>query len=573
METGKVKHWNEDKGYGFIITNNGEEIFVHISDLAIPNQNSLKKNQFVKFKRTKNSRGVKASHVELLFPESEFNDNKISDSLIDLNIESEDIEELNTDKVENNILHEISLWMREAKAENNDRYFWHLKEADQIKQGEKYFVIGRKGSGKTAICEFLNRQSGHNVFAEKLNFKSFPFNDLYGQKNQKYTPPNQFISIWKYLIYSTICRLMLKNESIDISVRDQLSQIYNDDTSLNRRIEKWTGNEFGISLFGLSIKLSKRPTTTPQNWIDHLNFIEDLVLQYAGEAKYYILFDELDEDYRDLVEKDQYIQYASLITSLFKAVQDIRTTTPITTNKPKLYPIVFLRDDIYEIVRDSDKNKWGDFRVDLNWDIDKIKKLIAFRISRARDASCKNILPFNTAWQMVFGTKKIGVGSKGKNKISTFDYISRGTILRPRDFVSYLQNCAQEATNEGINISPEVVKRVDKAFSNYLKNEFIDELFVILPDISNIFSTISQLRKWNFSIEELMNAYSEQVSQGFIKEHNVKYVIQTLFLFSVIGNSPRNGRYVFRYLSPEARLNFNERIVIHRGLFKALQIL
>jgi len=54
----------------------------------------------------------------------------------------------------------------------------------------------------------------------------------------------------------------------------------------------------------------------------------------------------------------------------------------------RLYPIIFLRDDIYDLIQDSDKNKWGDFRVDLNWDEAKIKKVMAFRISRAIDPTC-----------------------------------------------------------------------------------------------------------------------------------------------------------------------------------------
>ena len=94
-----------------------------------------------------------------------------------------------------------------------------------------------------------------------------------------------------------------------------------------------------------------------------------------------------------------------------------------------------------------------------------------------------------------------------------------------------------------------------------------------MPDISSIFDAISQLRKWNFSIAELQDAYRQQIENGFIKERNVKLVLQVLYLFSVIGNTPRVGRYVFRYQNREARLNFNERVVVHRGLFKALQIL
>ena len=92
---------------------------------------------------------------------------------------SEDIEELDTASVSTGLLEEVAGWKREAKAEDNDRYFWHVSETDRISQGDKYFVIGRKGSGKTAICEYFSRQTAFDVFAEKLSFKNFPFNELY----------------------------------------------------------------------------------------------------------------------------------------------------------------------------------------------------------------------------------------------------------------------------------------------------------------------------------------------------------------------------------------------------------
>ncbi len=69
----------------------------------------------------------------------------------------------------------------DAKAEDNDRYFWHVREVDLIQRGDKYFVIGRKGPGKTAISEY------------------FLFNESHARTNTRYTAPNQFITIWKYL--------------------------------------------------------------------------------------------------------------------------------------------------------------------------------------------------------------------------------------------------------------------------------------------------------------------------------------------------------------------------------------
>lgn len=594
---GIFKGWLNKKAYGFIrMTDESPDVFLHITQVENPLEFSA--GCEVSFELEVSERGEQAIGAKLVsgpkYPplngatqvagerknladlegganhQVNLDDGQIVDDVL----ESEEVEELNTEAVKGELLSEISRWKREAKSEDNSRYFWHVREVDQISQGEKCFVIGRKGSGKTAICEHFSAQASHDVFSEKLSFKNFPFNELYDHKNAKYTTPNQFITIWKYLIYSSICRLLLKDNSVDPEIRDQLSKIYDDKAPLSRLIGRWVSKEFGFSLFGLSLKMTRNDgSREPTNWIENVDYLEDLLLRHVGESKYYILFDELDEDYRDIVAEEQFEQYTALITSLFKAVQDIRSIFG-GGGGAKILPIVFLRDDIYDLVKDSDKNKWGDFRVDLNWDVEKIKRLIAFRISRAIDQDCEDILPFDAAWGRVFGTRRIGVGSnRHKSKISTFDFICRSTLIRPRDFVLYLQNCAQYAIESNVQIGPSVARYVDKAFSNHLRQELTDELFAVLPDISNTFDTISQLRKWNFSIPEFERAYQQRVEQGFIQQRNVKFVLQILLLFSVIGNSPRGGRYVFRYQNREARLNYNERVVVHRGLFKSLQIL
>jgi hypothetical protein len=483
----------------------------------------------------------------------------------------EEIEELDAAAVSTNLLQEISAWKREAKAEDNDRYFWHVREVDQIAKGDKYFVIGRKGTGKTAISEYFNRLQTFDSFAEKLSFKNFPFNELYSHTNSKYTPPNQFISIWKYLIYSTVCRLMLRNESVDPRIREELAKLYDEPTPLSRRIGKWVNKEFGVSLFGLSVKVTKDKTAPSDSWIEYANYLEDLVRQHSGGATYFILFDELDEDYRDIMEEEKDEQYRALITSLFKAVQDVRTTLG-SARGSRIYPVIFLRDDIYDLIQDADKNKWGDFRVELNWDPEKIKKVMGFRISRAINPRMDRPLPFDAAWAKVFGVNKIKYGDRKRKVTDTFSFIAKSTLLRPRDFVAFLQNCAQQALDDGTKISTTIVRRVDKAFSNYLREELQDELFAVLPDIVAIFDVMSLLRKQIFPIKEFEKAYTEQVERGFIKERNFLFVLQVLFLFSVIGNTPRPGHQVFRYRNREARLNFNEPLIVHRGLFKALQI-
>ena len=62
MEYGKVKWWNSSKGFGFIITENEDELFVHISDLYITT-NSLREGQKVGFDIRQDMKGAKAVNV------------------------------------------------------------------------------------------------------------------------------------------------------------------------------------------------------------------------------------------------------------------------------------------------------------------------------------------------------------------------------------------------------------------------------------------------------------------------------------------------------------------------------
>ena len=110
-------------------------------------------------------------------------------------------------------------WSIEARKENL-AYFYNVRELQSILDGSKSFVIGRKGSGKTSIAQHLVSSDRSDAFCQKLSFKNFPFNILYDlQNSREYTEPNQYISIWKYLIYSYICKKMIDNNNINEEIR------------------------------------------------------------------------------------------------------------------------------------------------------------------------------------------------------------------------------------------------------------------------------------------------------------------------------------------------------------------
>ena len=63
MATGVVKWFNPEKGYGFITTDDGEDVFVHYSSINGDGFRSLEEAQQVSFDVTPGRKGPQASNV------------------------------------------------------------------------------------------------------------------------------------------------------------------------------------------------------------------------------------------------------------------------------------------------------------------------------------------------------------------------------------------------------------------------------------------------------------------------------------------------------------------------------
>ncbi|WP_407430763.1 cold-shock protein [Arcticibacter sp.] len=63
MKTGKVKWFNAEKGYGFIVGDDGKEVFVHFKDVE-GGVNALRENDSVEYDVAEGKKGLQAVDVK-----------------------------------------------------------------------------------------------------------------------------------------------------------------------------------------------------------------------------------------------------------------------------------------------------------------------------------------------------------------------------------------------------------------------------------------------------------------------------------------------------------------------------
>ncbi|MFS0687865.1 cold-shock protein [Sporosarcina sp. Marseille-Q4943] len=63
MYQGKVKWFSNEKGYGFIETDNGEDVFVHYTGIMSEGFKTLDEGQSVSFEIVEGNRGPQAANV------------------------------------------------------------------------------------------------------------------------------------------------------------------------------------------------------------------------------------------------------------------------------------------------------------------------------------------------------------------------------------------------------------------------------------------------------------------------------------------------------------------------------
>jgi hypothetical protein len=450
-----------------------------------------------------------------------------------------------------------------------------FEDHDAYKQAIKFsrpIIIGRKGSGKSAIFRKITADQQRDVRALGFTFSDYPW-EHHGKQKQSGVPDEEcYRESWKYFICLMLCMVILKNKN-EISSSKSAQNALAD-------IERFVIDTYGspapsltrVFLPGQQIRLSgainllaaKGEVKTidienlPTFYSEVNRNILDAIFQcLPHDKKFYICFDELDIGF-DPNNND----YTQRLIGLIRAAKS--TNDRFRQDKISGAVIVLLRDDIWHTLRFEDKNKLTQDQVSpLIWS----KEGGAHCIKNLMERRFKEVLGEGASWDDVFHEQLMARFQ------SKYDFICERGFLRPRDVIQYCNEVLKvfkDSSNQQY-FDNDMVRKAEETYSRYFMQELEDELHKHSVSYEKYFEVLKGLSNVGFSREEFDQVWHER--QGlFDAGETPDRALGALYEFSVIGYLATGGRgagstYVFRYLTPRVRFNSDAKSYkVHLGL-------
>lgn len=372
-----------------------------------------------------------------------------------------------------------SLNLGASSAENEFRtlenYFVQTAEFRRALRGEARIVAGRKGSGKTAIFfqvrdEFRRRP--HNLIID-LKPESHQLS-LFREELVKLADVGLFdhtlAAFWYYVALTEVLLAMRKSLGYRGVRNTRAAEALRDVADLVDRFEIADSGDFTTRINRLG-KLIVAEITRMKNRKEHLTApvltniifkhgvteLRELIHKYASDP-ILLLFDNIDKGWlANGVHEFDVRLVRLLVEALDKVKRDLHADGVEFTS------IVFLRNDIYELLMDQtpDRGKAGQVRIDWT-DRAKLRQVIYARLAANLDSPPAD---FETLWAKYF-TEKV-------NDQASFEYCLDHCLMRPR----FLINIVETAISNAINRGHVLVQENDfidsvRQHSLYLVNDF-----------------------------------------------------------------------------------------------------
>lgn len=448
---------------------------------------------------------------------------------------------------------DIDSWSLDAAEEKQSgRFFWVRDAVSKLESGKKAIVIGRKGTGKTALVRHL-AQAGRipNQHVSNFDLQDFGVFHRSAHDLSKVELETDLFARWQMTILGELGKLMLFSRNVRASVREELTEALDRSPTemMLGQSEVTTHRAGGLQLFGHGLSGGERNEIrySPQSLSERSRGLLEWFTNNIDSSTYLILIDGIDSNYTTVADAlgDEY--FFAYARALVRAVLSIRKAFA-DTNRANVFPIIAIRSDIYRRITDSDKGKWEDLVVDLKWTEDELQTLADFRVARLENPTAK-LAESRGAFSNIYRMKTY-------QRKRIFSHLCGMSLMRPRDVVNFVRASFDHSTWPIANAAmPHLFAKQSK----YLRQEIFDEAHVAFPGVESMLSAISNNGKTVFDVADIEphyfggNATPLDSALGLSVQYNI------------LGVSRPRGTS-FAYQDEDIRGSRSATFVVHPGL-------
>ena len=320
---------------------------------------------------------------------------------------------------------------------------------EAVLAGRKHLVIGRKGSGKSAICRELAAARIGGVVVSLVTPGGVSPEEFHRPELQGVAAGVSAQLLWRYVLVVQVARhvvaqaAQVRGRQVPHSVealRKFLADNGEDaDLRAHRPLSAYFGRLRSVSLgaFGATVGVAISEPAQDLRPSDQVEVIEWAVLAAfedlgpsPGLARLLVLADELEQ----LWSGDAWS--GTLVSALLLAARHV------TLIFPRVECVVFVRTDIYDTLRFGQKDRLRGEEVRISWTVDGLRDLL---LARARASAGQHLAP-DDLWGGMFPAAIDGR--------PTADYLISRTLGRPRDLIQLASNAGKPPWTGAILRSP-----------------------------------------------------------------------------------------------------------------------
>jgi len=441
-------------------------------------------------------------------------------------------------------------YRRRENKELLQKYFVKDDYLEKLMNPNVYFLVGEKGTGKTAYATFLCNSRYKNTYASICDVRQTEYQKFIEMKKLGHTPLSQYSEVWR-----TIILLMLALKVIEESSTPEFLRRFTSLRAVKLAVDEFYQQAFSPELInlltfvessevaaelmakymkvgaGASTKGKSEVTTTAASFQVNLlkirKMLEDALSGVHLDSNSLLFIDGIDIRPSDI----PYSDYFDCVRGLMEAVWAVNSDylANIKDSRGRLRVVLLVRPDIFLRVGLHNANtKLKDNSVYLDWSTTykDYKSSLLFRVAD-RLLSSQQTFPsmrVGDCWDYYFPFHAEKIKDQRVDSeagVNSFLAFLRFCYYRPRDIssmIATLQETLKRRSSSNNYVTADDFN--DPSFrdvhANYLLGEIRDQLlFYYSQDEYDVFlQFFTYLKgKSKFSYDEFVDAYNEYIAE------------------------------------------------------------